>query len=1046
MSHQPGRPLPNNPVFKEPNNLDVISDVIVLPSERELLSSSANIRVCKYVVCLSEELPSVLPEDKDSKVKFFGDIPGLMCSDDLSQPMTFKGFVELIISRSDLNVTQQSVNVWATVNLITPAVRIASDRQFADLFINYDNLFRRDPLNHSILYFFVDFDGPLGIVPSGSTRQHTSPPFLKDQAVDQYVAAGGISPKHVPAPPTGYEPTGYEPTGYEPTGYELGRRHTTRPNDGAPVPPPVQLKKASTFNKLIVAVKNVPGTVKELVSPREAPEQNTVLTELASRIDQEDYLTGLLPKTNEGSPQHQADITGFQAEQFERFAKFFPHIDVKQRENTRTIRFKHTSLAVTPHQFTRAMEILFQDYTTGGLAGGILASDMGTGKTIVILAAVTIRALLFENERRVMREWEEVETRERSVKKGSQVRAAKLDHLPRNARRGLGLKCPSQSLRPGDVTCYCIPDSPTRTQISRLKRGAALISIPSASMPGWIQILEDANFSRMAYNFQVLYSGPPLSSRLQPGPEFLKGKNSTLNNWKIGAVLPKDHPEGMITRTQDLTWFAQPAPLDNRLAMAMETFIVVTSHNSMQLQTLYSWDIRDLSPAPPNCQFPPGGLYAHPFGVTFIDEAHKVLDKDSMPLQMAAMSRQILPTPSATTVGDVWLVSGTPFGAKLKDLLAAVVTYLAPDRAADATALLEAYDAIKPAMTNTPRVMFETLFKRGFGGQLTIRDSLDTTFMGSRITGGIQKVRPQYISRETPQSHLHTVRMLMATKITVGPRDAYFDTLQKLNLKHNTQLLYLLSMFPSAAKVLLDSPETTFVDFDIRTMIRKEKNTTGESLTSNKTFRSLAEKLARGLRSPKLQLILDEIARMERDRTPRPQVSKAGVSAHVQDDHTLKKLVIITPTAFTAVMLYVVLARYHPRTRPLLYHEDLKQSQRSDVLRRFNSLRKRDGPARCIIAPASVGSEALNLQIANRLILTSPLLDSNQESQALARVNRVGQTLEVQLKILLLEDSPVDRIIIAHRANAKFLSDPFNVVEDVRVVPLDSDDGCSPAP
>lgn len=1035
MSHQPERHLHNtNPLFKEPNNLDVINDAIGLPSERELLSSSADIRVCKYAICLSKDNPpGLLPEDKDYRVRHFGDIPGLMASDDLSQPMTFESFVGLILYPRDLNVTQQSVNIWATANLNTPAVHIGSDRQFADLFIDYNDLFRRDPLNHSILYFFVDFDGSSGNVPSGNTRQHTSPPFLEDQVVNEYTAAGGISPKHVPAPPTSYESS---------------RRNATQPRDQIPEPSRVQPKRAKTLetgkraiNQLMVAVKKVPETVKELVSPRESPQKNTVLTELASRIDQEDYLTSLLPKTN-GSHQNQAVVNSYQAEQFERYARFFPHIDPKQRENARTIRFKHTALAVTPHQFTRAMEILFQDHTTGGLSGGILASDMGVGKSFVILSCVTIRALLFQSERRVRQEWDDVETRERSLKKGSNVRAVKLNHLPRDARRGRGLKCPTQSERPSDAVCFCVPDGPTRTQIPRLKRGAALIHVPSASMPGWIQTLEDANFSRMAYNFQVLYSGPPLSSRLQPGPEFLKGKDSNVNKWMMGAVLPEGHPGGIVTRTQDLTWFAQPAPLHNRLAMAMETYIVVTSHNSSQLRDLFTWGIRDLSPAPQNCQLPPEGLYAFPLGITFIDEAHKVLEKDSMPLQMAALSRQILPTPSATTVGDVWLVSGTPFGGQLKDLIAAI-SYLAPDRAEDAEALLEAYDAIEPAMTNTPRTIFETLFHRVFGGQLTIRDSWDTTFMGSRITG-IQKVQPQYISKETPQSNLHSLRMLMTTQVTVGPRDAYFDTLQRL--PKNTQLLYLLSMFPSAAKVLLESPDTPFADRDIRTIIRKEKNTTGESLSATKPFRSIADKLARSPRSPKLQYILDELERMERDRTPRPQVSKSGASAHVQDDPTLKKMVIITPTVFTAIMLYIIMARNHPRTKPLLYHEDLKQSQRSDVLRRFNSLRKRDGPARIIIAPASVGSEALNLQIANRLVLTSPLLDPHQESQALARVNRVGQTLDVQLKILLLEESPVDRIIIAHRANAKFLNDPFNVAEAVRVTTSDSDSASTLAP
>lgn len=1025
--------LNDTPVFKEPTNFEFIRDFPTRSNNREKFLSAPDIkRFCRYAVCLSKS-PGMSPEDKDFKIQFFGKIQDLLTSEDSSPLRTipFNELMEIIRDESGVNGTQQA-NVWVTGNLTTPARRIAgpsSDRQFADAVINYNDAFRRDKLSHTVFYIFVDFDGPSGTIPSNNGRQNTAPPFLVDQVVDDYVAAGGISPGHKPAPPMGFGPS---------------RDFATRPNATMPVndhsvPPPALPKRSNTLetgrnalNKLVVSVKGAPGIVKALVSPREAPpEKPTVLTELASHIEQEDYLTSLLPKTN-GSPEYQARVDAYQTQQFERFARFFPHIDPNQRENTRSIPFRHTALAVTPHQFTRAMQILFQDHTTG-LPGGILASEMGTGKSFVVLCSVVIKALLFESKRRSEREWEEAETRARS-RRGSGSRPIRLEHLPRDAPRGRHLKCPTQSHRAHDVVCYCEPDGPTRNEISRLKPGASLIHVPSASMPGWIEILESCLFSRMSYNFTVLYSGPGLSSRLQPNPDFLRGKNF---NWKMGAALPEGHPGGLV-RTQDLTWFCQPAPLSDRLNMSMETYVVVTTHHSTQLRDLYSWDVKDLSPAPQNCRFPEGGLYAYPFGLTFIDEAHKVLDRESIPLKMAALHRRILPSLSTRTIGDVWLVSGTPFGAQLEDLVDAV-SHLAPDREASGTALLEAYNAIEPAMTNTPRAIFETHFSRVFGDQLVFRDDQETTFMGSRITD-IQKVRPQYISRPIPQSQLHSLRMLIATHVTVGPRDAYFDTLQ--SLKQNTQLLYLLSMFPSAGKLLLESPNSPFTDLDIRRTIRKDKLTTGEALQGNKVLRPLAEKLARSPRSPKLQYIVDELDRMGKDRTARPQPTQPRAGAQTQEtDLTLKKMVIITPTLFTAVMLYMILARYHPRTGPLLYHEDLKQSQRSDVLRRFNSLRKRDGPWRVFIAPASVASEALNLQIANRLILTSPLLDPHQESQALARVNRVGQPFDVQLRILLLEESPLDRIVVAHRAGAKFLSDPFNVAEEVRVVNLDIDSG-----
>lgn len=398
MSRQPTRPLPDNdPVFKEPHNLDIIRDVLVLPSERELLSSSADIRLCKLVVCLSENSAhGELPEDKDYRVSFFGDIQSILEGDSL-HPIQFEEFQQIILSQSGVNVKQQLVNIWVTTSLAKPAVRIRSDRHFSGIFIDYADIFQHNPLNNAVLYFFVEFDEP-SISGSSSeiARLHTPPPFFRDQEVDHDVAAGEVSPRHVPTPAL----TGYETTG---TDHERSRSHTTRPDndvaDSIPIQPPRRARTLETgrkaLNKLIITVKNVPSTVKQLVSPREAPpEPTTPLMELASRIDQEDYLTSLLPGSN-GRPEHQAVIDSDETEQFKRFARFFSDIDPNQRENTRTIRFKHTKLTITPHQFTRAMQILFQDHTTGGLAGGILASAMGLGVSQYVSTRPRLSAVEF---------------------------------------------------------------------------------------------------------------------------------------------------------------------------------------------------------------------------------------------------------------------------------------------------------------------------------------------------------------------------------------------------------------------------------------------------------------------------------------------------------------------------------------------------------------------------------------------------------------------------------------------------------------------------
>lgn len=941
MSQQP------TTVFKRPTNLNTIQDV--LESGSDMMYS-----VCTNKAKFHSNQPSKSPEEEAYSIEYFGNWREL-----LGREQPFRDFV--LTLRSECGALSAGLTIWVTTDLNTPPELVDSHKAFLNAMDNYHNAFLRDPSSHWIMYFFVQFT---------------------NMPVDNHVALGDLPSNNIET---------YPPDNGTSSDARLPRVNTSQ-----------GLK--NRVNTLKVAVGNVPGTVKDLISPRQPEEPSTVLTRLADDIEQEHYLDSLLPKTNSVSPFHQPAIDAYQADTFRSYCGLFPHIDPNQPNNNRSITFKNSLLAVTPHQYTRACQILFQN-------GGLLSSEMGTGKSFVILCAVVIRALLCESKRRAQREHDEVQALAGSSRKGS---AKRLEHLPCDAPSGRGLKCPTQ--RALDCVCWCVPDGPTRQRVASLKPGGALIHVPSSSMPGWIEILENCKFSRMAYNFTVLYAGPPLSSRLEPNLDFLR------SIVKMGAALREDHPGGTVNE-RDLTWFSQPTIADPR-SMAPETYIFVTSHTSTKLKELYKWEVKDLSPAPQRAIFPPGGLYAFSIGLTFVDEAHKVLSLDSPPMQLAQVHRHVLPSATSTAVSDLWLVTGTPFGGQMKHLTAAI-GFLAPDRAKDAMELLKAHEAIGSATT---KAHFEALFHKVFGNELVIRDDVDTTFRGHLITD-IQKVRPEYISRRIPNSQLQPVQIIINTKVTVGPRNAYFETLEKLS--QNTQLLYLLSTFPSAAKALQDSPNSVYLDLDVRRLIRLERSTTGESLAGNKNLRSLAEQLARGPRSPKLQYCLDELDRMAKDVTQRPTVEPAAGNVHIETDQTQKKMVIITPTVFTAVMMYLILARFHPRSGPLLYHEDLKQSQRSEVLRRFNSLRKRDGPWRCLIAPAAVAAEALNLQIANRLILTSPLLNTHQESQALARVNRMGQTLKVHLKILLHEDSPIDRIIIAHRAGMKFKSDPFNVVEEV---------------
>ncbi|KAG8163251.1 hypothetical protein KVR01_006548 [Diaporthe batatas] len=532
MSHEQGN---DGPIFRLPNNLYKVLDAS-LPSEQELLSPQATLRDCSYVVCV-EDLgqTGMSPEDKAFTVEAFGNFEGLGSGEISSfTPLAFEALVEGIRERNP-NVTP-NLTVWSTSNLATPAKRVSSNQQY--------------PLDCPVLYLFTEFRRSDYVPRAGHFREDFNVPFFPDNL------KGGVSPSHIPEAPTGPEPDHTYPTypensvprGLEATtGPEPNRAYATSPGDPMLR---VQPKRTKTFesgkkavSKLTIAVKNVAGTVKDIVSPREFPEQHTVLTELASTFDEEDYLTSLLATTGQ-RPEPQADIDHDQARLFQRFAQLFPHIDYRQHSaNERSIHFRHCALAITPHQFVRACQILFQ-YDTTGLAGGLLASAMGSGKSIIVLASLVIRALLFESKRRVERE---------------------------------------------------------------LKPGASLIHVPSAAMPGWIEILEAALFNRRSYNVTVLYNGPRLSSRLEPSPDFLGG--TRFNRWQMSARLPPGHPGGLITNSEELVWFAEPAPLSDP-SLCLETYIIVMTHANPRLRELFSWEIRDLAEAPQNCEFSCGGLYA----------------------------------------------------------------------------------------------------------------------------------------------------------------------------------------------------------------------------------------------------------------------------------------------------------------------------------------------------------------------------------------------------------------------------------------------------
>jgi hypothetical protein len=400
-------------------------------------------------------------------------------------------------------------------------------------------------------------------------------------------------------------------------------------------------------------------------------------------------------------------------------------------------------------------------------------------------------------------------------------------------------------------------------------------------------------------------------------------------------------------------------------------------------------------------------------GFSIFDEAHQILrPKDSLTFRMASEYSH--------HGADVWFVTATPFsGCTLGDW-SAPMKLIAPSRGAAMRALDTALANAEVTGNADDARFFRAHFDVVFDRDLVVRHLGTSKFLGKPISD-VQDIIPRVISRETPLQHRSAVQEL-ANQI------AYQDP--RLSNPAQRGLLYLVSLFPAAAQLILDDP-ITFDTASIRDLVRQVKNRL--RIEESEPLRRLADQIAKD--SPKLDYILEELNRMNEDMRERDQIDSPNTSRFgAGEDLKMKKMVIITPTVVSAVFLYLALIRHRPDVS--LIHNWVSAQEKEQTVNNFKSLSaaKLVKHTRVLIAPfAAIGTGA-NLQVASYEILTSPLPDKASQVQAFARTNRSGQRLRpLSHKILVLEDSPVDRIVLASHATLDMDSDPFNINEPLRI-------------
>lgn len=400
-------------------------------------------------------------------------------------------------------------------------------------------------------------------------------------------------------------------------------------------------------------------------------------------------------------------------------------------------------------------------------------------------------------------------------------------------------------------------------------------------------------------------------------------------------------------------------------------------------------------------------------GFVVIDEAHQVLRRtDSLTFRMASEF--------SGNGADLWFVSATPFsGCTLSDWVAPI-ELIAPSRAAAMQGLVTDLETAKSSGDADHAQTFRDHFNAVFDEKLVIRHFGSSTFFGKSISD-VQDIQPRVISRETPRQHRSTVQALANQVAVKDPR---------LNDSAQRGLLYLVSLFPAAAELILNDP-ITFDMAAIRDFIRQCKNRM--RIEESQPLRRLADQIVGD--SPKLEYILGELDRMGQDKRERERIETRSSSKFgAGEDLEMKKMVIITPTVVSAVFLYLALVRH--RKDVVLIHNWVSSQEKEQAINNFMSLSaaKLVKHNRILIAPFSVAGTGVNLQVASYQILTSPLPDKASQLQAFARTNRSGQRLRpLSHKILVLEDSPVDQIVLASHATLEIASDPFQINEPLRI-------------
>jgi len=691
------------------------------------------------------------------------------------------------------------------------------------------------------------------------------------------------------------------------------------------------------------------------------------------------------------------------------------HKDPKKR----SIKMPSSDVRLTPQQYWTSYEMV-TCFRRRGMCGGVLASSAGLGKTWMVLGCLILRTLILTNVAEVEEEW----ASNKSSRHSPRPRRGETAHIPCKCNNYMGIECYADSR---SVLRCVIRESDLPN------RGPALIQVGPGVIEEWKQALLDCKL-RTTYFHPILFhtNVPPVLR----APADLKSQLKT-------TAEPHD-PDRVFTKSHQPNHgeldFEYKPPKNGKQP---ERFIFLTTYDAKLFAAEFQIPVTlPIEPVPEGNEPQAAvqtSIYGCPIGVHVVDEFHKVLHRDSVPVRLALAHISI----RDGGYTDFWSVTATPMPNQLMDIYSTFDIlergWWGPKHTMHGTkellGLIERHKAANaPGASHRVKYDFEIEIIYFFHRAFILKTDEETEFFG-QLTTDIKPVKPELLTYDTPEVFVQDVQKI-ASGIKAEFSEVHLDPTEAFRSKKafdKLEVLQVLSTFPGAARLVLDGT------IDMTKPALREAIATltdRRDVSQVALFRECFNSVVRD--SPKLSAILESISFMMEDPEVRPKqvVSEADAKKpwFKLNDRQMKKMVILTPSLGEAIFIYMALKKSLPKCRPILFHHDLKSSEKVEILKDWSDLTDR-AMHRVFIGPFDLAGTGLNLQAANYQILTGPLRFKSDEVQCFRRTNREGQQLPLVHLIFATEDNPHDRLVLARQAMRSVTSDPFSLSTELELAP-----------